>query len=435
VGDGAADAILAAVDACADELVAAVSAAVRIPSVTPNFPGERAEDHLGGEGRVARFVAEQLEPAGCEIDLFAVEEGRDNCVGVLRGTGGGRSLILNGHTDVVLPQPAEEWTGGDPWSGAVEDGVVRGRGSADMKGGLMCQVFALRALADAGVRLRGDLILQAVAGEEMMEQRLGTLACLERGHRADAAVVAEPGPAGAPLAVCPASCGFLLCEITVQGKATHSAMRAETIRPGRAGAALGVNAIDKAIPVHQALARLEEQWGASKSHPLFKPGSFTLHAGVVVGAPRRALIPFSLAEYTRFTYVIWYPPDESEEAIRAEIEAQVTHAAALDPWLREHSPVVEWKQHWGPARLEDPAHPIVATAVAAHERATGAPAVLAGFTAVCDATFLNANGVPAISYGPGDIAAAHAIDEHVAVDELVAATRTFALMALEWCGT
>jgi acetylornithine deacetylase len=274
-----------------------------------------------------------------------------------------------------------------------------------------------------------------VVGEEMMEQQLGTIACLERGYRADAAVVAEPSPHALPLTVCAASCGFLLCEVTVEGKGTHSAMRAETIRPGRAGEVLGVHAIDHAIPVYDAVRRLEEQWGVDKRHPLFPPGSFTVHAGVAVGAPHRSLFPFSLAEYMRFTYVVWYPPDESAEDIKAEIEHQISHAAALDPWLREHPPEVVWPQHWAPARLEDPDHPIVAATGHAHERATGMAATVGGFTAVSDATFLCDAGVPAISYGPGDIAAAHAIDEHVAVDELVAAARTFALLAADWCGT
>ena len=117
---------------------------------------------------------------------FGLEPGRENCVAVLRGSGGGRSLILNGHVDVVPPQPAEQWTGADPWSGRVADGQVWGRGACDMKGGLIAAVFAIRALASSNVRRKGDLLLHAVVGEEMMEHELGTTACIERGYGGDA---------------------------------------------------------------------------------------------------------------------------------------------------------------------------------------------------------------------------------------------------------
>jgi acetylornithine deacetylase len=303
-----------------------------------------------------------------------------------------------------------------------------------MKGGLLAAVFAVRALVAAGVRLRGDLLVQAVVGEESMEHELGTTACIRRGHRADAAVVAEPGPPRARLAVSPASPGLLWFAVTVEGKATHATMRAETIRPGRAGTAAGVSAIDKALPVHQALVALEEQWGLTKTHPLFPPGSFTVHAGVVVGAPRIGLVPFATPEYTTFEYIALYPPDADVVDIRAEITAQVEGAAALDPWLREHPPVIDWRSHWPASRLADPQHPIVAATAAAHGRATGTPATLQAFTAVADMTWLNAAGIPAINYGPGDISLAHGVDERVPIDDLIAAARTYALLAADWCG-
>ena len=125
--------------------------------------------------------------------------------------------------------------------------------------------------------------------------------------------------------------------------------------------------------------------------------------------------------------------------MRAEIEEHIHRAAQLDPWLREHPPVLDWKLNW-PSFSVDPQHPICRAIGDAHEAANagtrfaGRPAVN-GFAAVEDCSFLNLGGVPTVSYGPGDLRVAHAYDEHVYIDELVAATKTFALLAMDWCGT
>lgn len=423
-----------AVDHGADALVEATTRAVRIPSITPNFPGEDPADHLGRETEVSGLVAELLADVGLEIDRFAIADGRENCVGVLRGRGGGRSLILNGHVDVVPAQPAAEWTGGDAFSGRVADGRIWGRGACDMKAGLMAAVFAVRALAEARVRPLGDVIVQAVVGEEMMEHELGTSAVLARGYTADAAVVAEPSPPRVPLAVSPVTAGLLWCAISVAGRATHAGMRSETMRPGGVGAAGGVNAVDKAHLIHRALLELEQDWLVRKSHPLFPPGSFTVHAGVIVGGPRRGLIPFELADNATLEVIVWHPPDEPHEQVKAEIERHVAGTAALDSWLRDHPPAVEWKHRWAASAI--PAgHPLTVAVAGAHEAATGRAATIQAFPAVSDTTYLADAGVPALVHGPGDIALAHAPDEHVVIDEVIAAARTYALLAADWCGT
>jgi acetylornithine deacetylase len=135
----------------------------------------------------------------------------------------------------------------------------------------------------------------------------------------------------------------------------------------------------------------------------------------------------------RLEVVVWTHPDDSIEAVHAEVEACLRDAAARDPWLAEHPPKVHWRAPWPPSVL-DAGHPIVAATARAHEGATGRPAAITGFAAVDDATFLNAVGIPAITYGPGDLRAAHAVDESVAIDELLTAATTYALAAMEWCG-
>lgn len=425
--------LLETVEELRDELVTAVSAAVHIPSVNPRYPGQSYEDVVGGEGDVARYLARLYEAIGCEVDVFGVEPGRENCVGLLRGSGGGRSLIYNGHIDVVPPGPADQWADGDPWSGRIEDGRIWGRGACDMKAGVVAQAFAALALRRAGISLRGDLILEAVVGEEMMEHELGTTACVERGYRADAAVVSEASAPPTSLAVAPVTPGVMWFALTVEGKATHTSMRGETIHAGGYGTSVGVSAIDKAFLVYEALRRLEQEWGLNKRHPLFRPGHFTIHAAVFVGSPQTGLVPFFVPDLATIDYIVWYHPDDKPDHVRAVIEERVAGASQLDDWLRERPPTVEWKHHWPPS-VVDPEHPIVLATCRAHELASGRPATVGGFPAVDDATFLNRAGIPAISYGPGDLRVAHAVDECVEIEELVLATKGYALLAANWCG-
>ena len=287
------DRVLAAVDALKDDLVSTLSEVISIPSVNPKYPGQVYDEVVGLEGRVSRLVGEIYEDAGADVEYWAVEKGRDNAVGTLKGTGGGRSLIFNGHVDVVPPGNPDRWTSGDPFSGKVDGDRVWGRGASDMKAGLVAQAFAVKALQRAGVALDGDLIVQAVVGEEVMDHECGVTSTIEHGYRADAAVVAEPsGPTN--LGVIPVTPGLLWFSVTVQGKATHSSMRGQTIRAGGGGSAVGVNAIDKGMLVFQAMQRLEEEWAFTKTHPLFAPGHFTIHPGVVQGGPHGVLVPFIL---------------------------------------------------------------------------------------------------------------------------------------------
>jgi acetylornithine deacetylase/succinyl-diaminopimelate desuccinylase-like protein len=282
-------------------------------------------------------------------------------------------------------------------------------------------------------RLRGDLVLEAVVGEEMMEHELGTSACIARGYRADAAVVAEPSGPPDRLAVVPVTSGILSFTLAVEGKATHATMRGETITAGGYGAEVGVSAIDKAFDLYAALRELERRWAETKRHPLYRPGHFAIYPGVVVGGPTSGLVPFFIADAARIEYVVIHHPGEDAADVRAEIERHVERAAGTDPWLREHPPTVTWNHAWPQSVVADD-HPIVAETAAAHTRASGEAARLRGFAAVDDAAFLTAAGIPAITYGPGDLRVAHAVDEHVEVAELATAARTYALLAASWCG-
>ncbi len=431
------DRVLAQVDELAPELIETLQRAVRIASVEPKYPGQSYDELVGRESEAARLVSEVHAAAGAEIDVFATAEGRDNAVGVVRGAGGGRSLVYNGHIDMVPPGNPELWSV-EPFSGELRDGRVWGRGSGDMKAGVLAQAFAAVALRRAGVRLAGDLTLAAVVGEEVGDHEAGTTATIERGYVGDVAVISEPSGPPTPLAIVPVTPGLLWFTLTVRGRTAHAGFRGETRHATIYGSELGVNAIDKGFLLYRALSELEEEWAQTKRDPLFPNGKFGLLPGVIHGSPYGIDVPFFLAERCQVQYAVMFHPDDSCETAKQEITRRVEQAAQLDPWLREHPPELEWHLEWEPYRL-DPEHPILPALAAAHERAVAGtrlagPAQQHGFGGVCDATWYERAGIPAVVYGPGDLRLAHASDEHVEVDEVICACKTFAGLAMDWCG-
>jgi acetylornithine deacetylase len=157
----------------------------------------------------------------------------------------------------------------------------------------------------------------------------------------------------------PVTAGVSSFTLSVDGKATHAALRGLTLRPG--GEQIGVSAIDKIALVYDALRRLEREWAERKRHPLFEDGHFAIYPGVVVGGPSSGLVPFFIADRARIEYVAVYHPDDAPAAMRAEIEDCVAGAAGEDAWLRAHPPRVVWNHDW-PASKVDPGHPLVLAA-------------------------------------------------------------------------
>ena len=426
------------IDEMEDEIVQTISELVRIRSVNPGYPGVDVEKELGGETDANNYLKPRYEKLGLEVDMWEEVPGRANLVGVWKGTGGGKSLIHNGHVDTVPPGLTENWKSGDPLSGKVQDGRIYGRGSCDMKGPVVSQTMAIAAIQRAGLQLKGNVILESTVGEENMESaEIGAGITVQRGYKADAAIVSEPSAPPHPLAVVPVSPGLLWAGVSVEGKASHASMRGETFRAGGLGAKVAVNAIDKGIFLVNAIRKLEDEWGLTKQHPLFKPGQFSILPGVISGAPHGVQVPFFVSDYCNIEYCIWFHPDEDPENVKEEFETYIHHASQLDEWLREHPPKVEWKIVW-PAFVVDEDHPICRSVADAHEEAAQGsrhegPAKVSGWYAVSDAAFLNPQGVPSIVYGPGSLLVAHAPDEYIEIDELMVATKTYALVTMEWC--
>ena len=442
--------VLEAIDAMVSDLVGAITDLIRVPSVSPTYPGCVYEELVGGEKAANDRLAPLYAEAGAELTWLEPVPGRANLLGLVRGAGGdgARSLVFNGHIDTVPFGDPAAWRGGDPCSGRVVDGRIYGRGASDQKGGLVATAMAAIALRRSGVRLAGDLVMESTCGEEVGDHEAG-ITPLIGAYRADGVVITEPTAAVAPdptnppyrLLVCPVTAGLLWMTLEVEGKAGHNNLRPELVRAGGVGPAAGVNAIEKGVYLLNRLQDLEQQWGQSYLHPLFKPGHFSLHPGVIVGGPHGALVPFFSSEFCRIEYSILYPPQVGAEPIKREIEAFVVHASRLDPWLREHPARITWNLDWPPAVLEA-AHPLTQTIARARREALGeavwtgpeADPRIRGFDAVCHATNFMAAGMPAVICGPGSIQFAHAVNESVGVEELVRATKLYALAAMDWCG-
>ena len=271
---------------------------VAIDSVNPDLvPGG------AGEMEIARFIAGWLEAAGVEARIDEIAPGRANVIGVARGSGGGRTLLLNGHTDTVGHDGYDR-----PLEPRIEGDRLYGRGSFDMKGGTAAALWACARAAQLG--LAGDVVVAAVCDEEFAS--IGTQAVAAQ-VRADAAIVTEP----TALEVCIAHKGFAWLEIEIAGRAAHGAQPQ-----------LGVDAIAKAGRVLTGIEDLGRLLAAGSEHPILGPGS--VHASLIEGGQELSSYPERcLVALERRTI-----PGESAELVEGQVRALVEEAARADPDLR-----------------------------------------------------------------------------------------------------
>jgi formylaminopyrimidine deformylase len=426
--------VLAEVQRLEPQLVDLACELVRTRSVNPSYPAVQYDAEVGGEGACTAVIAAALEGEGIELDRFGRAPGRENLAAVLRGSGGGRTLVLNGHVDTVSPGDSAAWRS-EPLSGHVEDGRVWGLGASDMKGPVAAGAVALKALARHSSGLRGSVVLQCVVGEESSEADMGARAVIEAGYTGNAGICMEPTGqmvGGDPrLTLAPVSFGTLILRFTVEGRAVHAGRRREVMHP-TAGPRVGVSAWEKGLLLTSALQRLEAAWGFSKRSPYYPPGQFVLNPGVVRSRAKGADSAFFVPDEFVAEYVIFYSPHDPREAVRAEVLECLRGACAQDDWLSEHPPVVEWLPSIPASDVGD--DPLLGIASDAIATVTGEHPSLQGLVAGCDAGWLCEAGIPTLVYGPGDIANAHAPDESVSIAELVQAAKVYALTALRYCG-
>lgn len=426
------------IDARRDEAVELLVELVRTRSVNPHYAGIDRGEHIGGETRANEVLQERYVDAGLETHWVAPDPERKALVGVRSGSGAGRSLIFNGHIDTVPPAAGGDWTLGSPWEPVIEGDRLYGLGATDMKSGCVSMWLAAQALEDAGIRLRGELQLHSVPGEETVEHEIGTSACVRAGFFAEGAIVTEPTAPPRPLSIAIAAAPFIMFKVTVEGSASHSSTRPLAMRPGGPGDAAGVNAIEKGMLIVRAMGNLERRWGMSKSHRYFPPGFFTIMPGVFrsdAGAVAAGSTPYR----AELHWIAFYPPHESEEAAFRELESAVRDACRPDPWLMDHPPRIEWTMPV-PGLETRWEHPLPQAMAKAWRQLTGetlphpSPATPANFQSSMDGVFLQRLGIPTIVFGPGDLGVAHSKDEYVSLDEMVLAAKCLAAGAVEWCG-
>jgi acetylornithine deacetylase len=361
------------------------------PTLSPGAPGER---------EIAQFIAGSLQTIGLTTEILEPEPGRTSVLGRLAGSGAGRSLMLNAHCDTVdVPGMAE------PFSGALRDGKIYGRGSYDMKGSLAACMAAAKAVVDSGTRLRGDLLVAAVADEEYGS--LGTSDLIQR-VKVDGAIVTEP----TALEVCLAHKGYLWIEVEIAGRAAHGSKFDQ-----------GIDANMKMGHFLANLSKLERDLRSREPHPLVGPPS--LHAAMLNGGTGLSTYAAnSKVQIERRTI-----PGETASQAVAEIQAIVDTMAAEDPAFRAEV---------RPFFVRNPfevsaAAPIVRAVDRAVEKVRGKAPAHFGDTPWMDAALLQEAGVETVVCGATG-GGAHADVEWVELDSVIQLAEILAEAALDYCG-
>ncbi len=386
----------------------------------------------GQESKAQAVIIERCRALGLKMDIWELSAadlsahsaycsdrndyaGNPIAVGVWNGAGGGRSLILNGHIDVVPPGEHSAWKD-DPFSGKIENGRLYGRGATDMKGGTASLLLALEALIHSGIRLKGDVIFQSVIEEE--SGGAGTLAAVLRGYEADGAIIPEP----TSMKFFPKQQGSLWFRVIVKGKQAHGGTRYE-----------GVNAIEKAFLMIQAIRELEAERNKAVDDPLYK--AIPIPIPINVGKISSGDWPSSVPDLAVIEGRMGVGPDEDMDQAKQEFRDALQRAAEKDGWLKEHVPEIQWfGASWLPGNL-DPDHELVLSLGEAFESVTGQGPVIEASPWATDGGILNkVGGVPVVIFGPGETKKAHETNEYIELEKVYTAAEIIAVFMMDWCG-
>ncbi len=407
------------VDSLQEEILDFLRNLVRIPSV------------VGFEGKAQEFVKDKFErmklgttlikankmviqnhPGYCEVPWDY--EDRPNVIGVLRGKNHQRSLILNGHIDVVTPEPLHLWKY-DPWGAKIEDGKLYGRGAWDMKAGIAAMIYAVQAIQQAGVELDGNVILESVIEEEAGGSG-GTLTTILDGIRAEAAIIPEPSSLNFWLA----SNGVNYFKVRVEGKSAHPMHKKS-----------GIDAIEKALLVRDALKELDKKRRAEVLYPLFD-GEADYACDLNVGILKAGDWPSAVPGWAEMDCRVSFTPKEKMEVVKELIEKTIIQESKGDLWLKDHLPTIKWFGWTAESSEQSPDHPLVQMVKRIAKDECGIDPESKGFPGGLDTRlFIKYGDMPSFCFGPrGD--RIHGVDEFVIIEDIFKVTKILACVILEW---
>lgn len=403
-----------------DEQIDFLKKIIQIPSVT------------GNEGPIQEFMEKTLKEMGFDTDKFVpsleelkkhsayVEpdqsyEGRPNVVGTLKGAGGGKSLLFNGHIDVI-PEGAEDNWKHDPWSGDIEDGKLYGRGASDMKSGVAAMTMALKAIRECGINLKGDIVIEYVMDEELTGN--GTLACVTKGYKADAGICCETSS----MCVQPASIGRIWYTINAKGKAAGIQKHRE-----------GVSGIELGYLITHAVEEFETIRIKKIRHPLYPDIENT--------------IPCAIGKFESGTYNSAFPdscvlkgsmatvPGENSKQVKEDFVNYITkRVAEQNEWFVEHPPEIIFTGYFAEPAETPVDSPIVQTLCKEFESILGKKPTISGRQGAADIRHTNVYGdTPTVIFGPGSTEQMHANNEWVSIQDYLDSIKIMASTILTWC--
>lgn len=386
----------------------------------------------GEESKAQAIIIEKLRELGLKLDIWEIGNeglknhpnycsdrkdyrGNPNVVGVLKGTGGGRSIILNGHIDVVPEGDRTKWEH-DPFSGVIKNGRLYGRGASDMKGGTVSLLMAIEALQSLGVKLKGDVIFQSVIEEE--SGGAGTLAAVLRGYKADGAIIPEP----TNMKLFPKQQGSMWFRIKVKGKAAHGGTRYE-----------GTSAIEKMIVVVEQLKELEEKRNEGITDPLY--ASIPIPIPINVGKFYSGEWPSSVPDIAVIEGRMGISPNESIEDAKKAMESFLNRLNSIDDWFIDHPPEIEWfGGRWLPGSIETDHELMEAVSDSFQQVMQVKPVIEASPWGTDGGILSNVGNIPVVVFGPGVTEAAHDTNEYIILDDMINTAEIIALTLLKWCG-
>jgi acetylornithine deacetylase len=383
----------------------------------------------GHESNAQELMIAKLEKLGLEVDTwnidfeelskhpdFSMSYERKEGLGVVGTTGeeDGKSIIICGHIDTVAPGNIENWDT-IPFQATKNDDRIYGRGTTDMKAGLVAGLYAIKAVTDT-VKPEGKIIFQSVIGEE--DGGSGALTTCLRGYKADAGIVMEPSETK----IAPKIAGAISFKVIVPGKSVHACVKDE-----------GISAIEKFIVIFNGLKELEEERNKRFKDPLYN--RYTAPYALSIGKINGGNWPGTVPENVVFEGRIGVAIGETEKQAREEFEARINKIADNDPWLKKHRPTVIWDGYSFASSMIPLDHPIVKELGKAYFDVTGKEPIHEGMTYASDARHLiNIAKTPTTVFGPGDVRIAHGANEYVPIEQLETTVKTLALTIMRFVG-